>query len=209
MTDRNQLALVFIIALIVGLVGGFLNISTWIVLIVLLILLFIFVYWPFISNVYLSTDMNKVEQFLLKRQKQPLFHFYYAVANNLEDEAEIALDKLKQKYKSPQWTAAYTVSYAAYKGTLSQHENDIKQIKQENLRNYFTALMHIEQGELSKAQEMVPTIQKEWMKEEIQAAICVKQGNTEKAKLHHDRAIQLTKGMQRYLLVKKAEELAY
>lgn len=203
MLDKKSAIIIFILALVMGVIGGIYEIPFWIIMLIIFILTFVFVYWPFLQGLYFTTDMNKVEEFLIKRQKQPLFHFYYALANEQEEEAQVALEKLKQKYKSPHWNAVYTVIYAAYKDNLQSVESEIQQIKQAPLKAYYEGLLAIEKGDFDQASSMIEKVNKEWMKEQLQAEIYKAQGNEELAKSHQTKAIELSKGLQRYILVKQ------
>jgi hypothetical protein len=145
--------------------------------------------------------MDGVEKFLKARLNQPLFSFYYFLANNQMEEAFDALQLVLKKYRAPQYQAAYKLAYALGRNDLSSEQESLEQMKHKQLKLYYEGLLAVEKGDFRTAQEKANEASKPWMKEVILAKIHGKQGNEEEEKSHIEKAISLTRGVQRYLLM--------
>ncbi|KAA0549276.1 hypothetical protein FZW96_05020 [Bacillus sp. BGMRC 2118] len=204
--NKTQMLLNFIIALLLGLISGYYDFPLWITLIILSIILLPMNLYPIINSLYLTKDHDKVEKFLIQRKKQPMYMFYYALANDNKEESEDALERLRSRYKqNPHWKAVFEVAYALHFHSLLSVKEKIGDIKQKDARDYYEALVSIEQGDSEAAIEAVNPMKKQWMKESILAAVAKKKGMREEARNHENAAIEHAKGIQRYILVKVQE----
>jgi len=201
--NRKQITTIVVFAVLLGLIGAVIDFPFWVLLIITLIVTGMVSYFPVVMNLYVTKDMNKVEAFLQERLNQPVFHFYYALANEDDFQVEKALRSVLEKYKLKHYQAVYTVTYKAYKGRLSEVRELLGKIKQPALRFYYEALLAIEVGELEGASKLVAEQKKPWMREIIAAEIAENRGEQKKATLHQHSAVELTRGLQRYLIVKK------
>lgn len=203
MLSRCQFSIILGFAIVLGIMGAFADIPFWILLIVILFVTAVVAYLPIVMNLYITEDMKKVERFIEARLNQPVFHFYYALANEDEFQVEKALREVRNKYKKGYYYTVYSVTYAAYKGKLVEERDGIAQIKQPALRQYYEGLLAIEDGELERASQLAREQLKPWMKEAILAEVARKHGEWELEIKHQQEAIRLTRGLQKYLLVKK------
>jgi NOL1/NOP2/fmu family ribosome biogenesis protein len=205
MLSRLQFSIILGLAIVLGMIIALVDFPFWMLIIAILLITAIVAYLPMIMNLYMTEDMKKVERFIEARLNQPVFHFYYALANEDAFQVEKALREVRDKYKKEYYHAIYSVTYAAYKGKLVDEKEAIAQIKQPALRRYYEALLAIEEGELERASELAKEQRKPWMKEAILAGVANKRGERDLEIKHQQEAIRLTRGLQRYLLVKKYE----
>jgi NOL1/NOP2/fmu family ribosome biogenesis protein len=203
MLSRSQFSIILGFAIVLGVIAALVDIPFWILIVVILLITAAVSYLPIMMNLYITDDMKKVERFLEARLNQPIFHFYYALANEVDFQVEKALRDVREKYKKAHYYMIYSVTYAAYKGKLVEERDLIAQIKQPALRLYYEGLLAIEEEELERASQLASEQKKPWMKEAILAEVAVNRGNHELAIQHQQEAIRLTHGLQRYLLVKK------
>lgn len=203
MLSRSQFSIILGFAIVLGVIAALVDIPFWILIVVILLITAAVSYLPIMMNLYITDDMKKVERFLEARLNQPIFHFYYALANEDIFQVEKALRDVREKYKKAHYYTIYSVTYAAYKGKLVEERDSIAQIKQPALRLYYEGLLAIEEEELERASQLASEQKKPWMKEAILAEVAVNRGNHELAIQHQLEAIRLTHGLQRYLLVKK------
>ncbi|MCM3602844.1 hypothetical protein M3175_19085 [Robertmurraya korlensis] len=203
MLSRSQFGIILGFAIILGIIAALVDIPFWILIVVILLITMAVSYLPIMINLYITDDMKKVEKFLEARLNQPIFHFYYALANENDFQVEKALRDVREKYKKGHYYTIYSVTYAAYKGKLIEERDSIAQIKQPALRVYYEGLLAIEEDELDRASQLASEQKKPWMKEAILADVAGKRGERDLEIKHQQEAIRLTQGLQRYLLVKK------
>ncbi|MBM6619715.1 hypothetical protein [Bacillus suaedaesalsae] len=204
--NKTQILLIFTIALILGLISGFLNLPIWFAMIALCMIVLPMSLYPTLNSLYFTKDINYVEKFLVERRKQPIYRFYYALANDNKADLEEALEILKKKYKNnPHWLAVFEIAYALHVNHLLSVKEKIGDIKQKDIRDYYEALVSVEQGDFEGAMKTENLMKKVWMKESILASIAMKKGLKEEANTHKQSAIEHAKGIQRYILVKEQE----
>jgi Ca2+/Na+ antiporter len=203
MLSKKQYFLIIILAILLGVFTAIWQIPFWRTAVLIFLSVTLIIYVPFVWYMYFSTNTESTGEYLKRRTRQPIIQFYYSLANSETAQMEEALSLLKKKYKAPQMTAVFTVAYAAHQENLAAVKESIQLIKDVSARQYYEALLKIEEGQWEYAVEMIPVLQKSWMKEAVKADLLRKKGETETAELHESKAIDLTKGMQRYLLEKR------
>ncbi len=203
MLSRSQFTIILGFAIVLGTIAALVDIPFWILIVMILFITAAVSYLPIMINLYITDNMSKVERFLEARLNQPIFHFYYALANEDDFQVEKALRDVREKYKKGHYYTIYSVTYAAYKGKLVEEKNVIAQIKHPALRLYYEGLLAIEEEELEHALQLANEQKKPWMKEAILAEVAGKRGERDLEIQHQQEAIRLTHGLQRYLLVKK------
>lgn len=158
-----------------------------------------------ISPILFSKDVHKSEKFILKHQKNPMYHFYYAIANNLDDEAEAALAKFNAKYKNSHRQALMNTTFALYRNDVSGAKKHAVSIKPPVYRTYYEALIAVKSRQYEGAKRLAEQLPKGWMKESVLSEVSHKQGNKTSAKKHAESAYEQTRGLQRYLIYKNNE----
>ncbi|MGS2780399.1 hypothetical protein ACVBAX_24275 [Robertmurraya sp. GLU-23] len=203
MLSRSQFSIILGFAIVLGVIAALVDIPLWILIVIILLITMAVSYLPIMINLYLTDNMKKVERFLEARLNQPIFHFYYALANGDDFHVEKALRDVREKYKKGHYYTIYSVTYAAYKGKLVEERDSIAQIKHPALRLYYEGLLAIEEEELERAWQLAKEQKKPWMKEAIIVEVAGRRGERDLEIKHQQEAIRLTHGLQRYLLVKK------
>ncbi|WP_108671668.1 hypothetical protein [Peribacillus acanthi] len=202
MATIKQYVLLFIMSIAIGLIAGFYSIPFQTLIPILIIMVALIFSIPLINHLYVTKNIGSVEKFLKARFKQPLFAFYYFLANHQMEEAHDALLLVLKKYRAPQYQAAYKLAYALGKNDLSSEHESLDQLKHKHLKLYYEGLLAVEIGDLSTAQKKANEATKPWMKEVILAKIQGHQGKKQEELKHMDKAISLTRGLQRFLLIK-------
>ncbi|WP_113926988.1 hypothetical protein [Bacillus sp. P14.5] len=208
MISKKQYIFIIILAISLGVLTAIWQISFWVTALMISLSVTLIVYAPFVWYMYFSKDAGKIGYYIEQRTKQPILQFYSSLANSDEEQASEALHLLKKKYKSPNMTAIFTVAYAAHQNRLSAVKEDILLIKDPSARQYYEVLLKVEEGNLEEAETMRSSLTKQWMEESVKAELLHKKGMSDQAEVHETRAVALTNGMQRYLLVKKYNTLS-
>jgi hypothetical protein len=185
---------------------GFFNINSSIVDIIIIIsvvILLVRYFYPLL----ISVNIGSIENFLLKNKKNPLLHFIYATANNLNEEAEESYIKLLMKYQNSNRQAIYKTEYALFKKDSNEANANVHLIKHLDYKLYYEALIAIIEGDFNKVRLNSKKIKSAWMKETILAEMYLKENNMEKAKEYATLALLKTRGLQRYTLYKNFETL--
>ncbi|MDP5277184.1 hypothetical protein [Chengkuizengella axinellae] len=155
---------------------------------------------PNFITIYFTKDMGRVSKYL-EKSKNPIYNFYYAIANDNEIEVENALKKIDKKYKNTKWSSLFRVLHAHYKRDFAFIHNQLNNIKIKSFKAYYESLIEIENGNFKKAQDMAINLSKPWMVKVVLSELSIKKGDIEEAKMHLDKAIEMTRGMQRYSLI--------
>ena len=203
MLSKAQYLLIFILAILLGILTSIWQVSFWMTAVLIVLSVILITYVPFVWYMYFSSNTDSIGKYLKKRSRQPILQFYYRLANSDMEQTEEALTLLKKKYKSPQMTAVFEVAHAAQQEKLASVKESIPLIKNLPARQYYVTLLKVKEEEWNDVDKMIPSLQKEWMKEAVQAERLLKKGDTPAAKVHELKAIDLTKGMQRYSLEKR------
>ncbi|WP_421383726.1 hypothetical protein ACOJQI_03850 [Bacillus salacetis] len=203
MLSKKQYILIIIAAILLGFLTDILQIPFWKTAVLIFLTVTLIIYVPFVWYMYFSRNTGNTGEYLKRRTRQPILQFYFSLANSETDQMEEALSILKKKYKSPQMTAVFTVAYAAHQENLAAVKESIQHIKDLSARQYYEALLKVEEGQWDDAGKLASTLKKEWMKEAVKAELLHKKGEADAAKVHESKAIDLTKGMQRYILEKR------
>ncbi|WP_456272274.1 hypothetical protein [Bacillus sp. AK031] len=203
MLSKKQYFLIISLAILLGVLTAIWQIQFWLTAVLIFLSVTLIVYVPFVWYMYFSKNTESTGKYLQQRTKQPILQFYYHLANSHVEQMEETITILKKKYKSPQMTAMFTVPYAAQQENLASAKESIPLIKDLSARQYYEVLLKVEEGQWDDADKMIPSLQKEWMKEAVKAELLQKKGEAGAAKVQGSKAVDLTKGMQRYLLEKR------
>lgn len=194
-------ALIFIVAF----TFAFLGVSFPTSLAVVLLIVFVYLSITYIHPCFYTKDIKKAEQFLLNNKKTPVFYFYYSLVNQLDEDLEIALTVLKAKYKQKAKQALFTVPYALYKKDVATAKEDLSFIKHDKYKRYYEALLSISEEKLEHAKATANNLSTPWMKEVVLAQVALKEGNERLGQQHIQKALQLSKGIQKYTIWKTFE----
>lgn len=196
----------YIIFFLFCLVAGLLEWPLWIMILAGFIILFI-ILGDTIYTLYGTTNMKKVEKFLLNNRKNPLYHLAYVQANGTKEEIIQVIDDLLKKQKNPfiqqYYSAVREYSSENYEKAMELAEN----IQKDTYKNYTKALIHVKLNQLEEAENLLPSLSIQFMKEEILALIAYKKNDDEKFEIHSKNCIDVCKGVQRYNMMKTFERI--
>lgn len=150
--------------------------------------------------------MKKLESYLVKRRKNPLFKLYFGMGNRIDGDVKEATEALLQKYKQPARQAMFKTLYAMYEDDILRAKKDIEDIGPPQYKSYYQAIVAMEEGKLEEAVELREKVKTEWMKHALAAGIAKKAGNHEEYIAEIQKAYEKTRGMQRYVLYKQFEK---
>ncbi|MBW8349590.1 hypothetical protein K0H71_09045 [Bacillus sp. IITD106] len=196
----------FFISLIIAivLIGSLtaLDIALPIVFAITFIFTFLFIFTPQLYYMYFSQDVNKIERFMQKNLKQPLIALYYGIANEDDKLVSDSMEKVLEKYKKPHHQAIFKTIYSLYKKDYTEMKKYVNDIKPLPYQYYYEGIIAINEGDFSKAEEIVGKMEIVWMKYELKAALERESGRHEKAKSSAERALENAKGLQKYIIYK-------
>lgn len=192
----------FIIAILVGIILAIWNVPEILIFVIAYIIVFGFLLSPILYSLYRSKNIDKLEKFLVKRQRHPYYQFIYGMANKDASKLEEAYSKLLKKPRRKSLHAFIQTIYALYNGNPEEAKEFVNGIQTVTLRNYYEVAIAMEENNLQEAKKLMEKPLKPWMIHALSAELEKKQGNHDKALEHAKNALELTKGLQHYILVK-------
>lgn len=188
----------YLSAVLVGVVFAILELPFWMA-VVLLSGITLWIIGEFLYLVYGSTNMKKVEKFIISKQKEPIYQYVYAQGfGSLEDQI-LALDKILRKYKQPHIHQYYLALHALLSDNYDRALTAANQIGKEPIMSYTKALILVKMGNTEDAKRT--KFEKEWMAEAILAMISVQMKDKDTFELHSTKAIDAARGIQRLSLI--------
>ncbi|WP_017754134.1 hypothetical protein [Calidifontibacillus oryziterrae] len=194
-----------IVAFVINFIMNYLQFNSVIILIVTFLIVLAGLLYPTYRTLLSETKVEKVEKFLLKKRKMPTYAFIYALANNDEEEALAALNKLLKINKQTHKQALFKTMYHLYKKDLAAVKEEIEYIKPELYKNYYKTALLVEEGEFSEARQLASQITKRWMQHALFAEIEKEEDNCAEAARFAKLALAEAKGLNRYSLYKAYE----
>lgn len=191
----------FIIAVVLTTILSIIGINP--ILMYLIIISFVFVvvvYVPLIHPVYVSKNIKQIEKFL-KNNRNPFFQLYYALGNKVDDDVTRLINQLLKKYKGNHYQALFKTIYFFYKNDYSKEVLvEIENIKPPKVKVYYLTIYDIQQGLFEKASDEISKQGKGWMNDALKAELLSKQGDLFEATKYAKKALENSRGLQRYLL---------
>ena len=172
--------------------------SPYVVILIAFIVTFGALYLPLVSTAYFTKNVGKVDKFLEKNKRQPIYRLYYGLAHHDEEDIDEAMKVLKKKYQKPQQQAVFKAIVAFHKHDMTGIEKIIEQIHPEPYRQYYEVAYLIEVGELEEVESKLKQLKRVWMREAVLTELELKKGNQEAAFEHYKKALDGTGGLQRY-----------
>ena len=194
--------LAFIIAVFVITLLAILNFPEILIFIIAYIIVFAVLLSPILYYLYRSKNMEKLEKFLVKRQRHPYYQFVYGMANKNDSLIEEAFTKLQKKPRRKSFQAYIQTCYALYKRNTEEAKKFVNGIQRVTLKNYYQVAIALEENNLQEAKNLMQKPLKPWMIHTLSADLEKRQGNLDKASEHANKALELTRGLQYYILVK-------
>ena len=205
MSLRFSYVITFFLSLLCFFILFLLQLNELIYFVFAFIIIFAIVMYPILKISFWETNLEKIENFLVKNKKNANFYIIYALANKTDDEVKSITNKLVAKTKNKSRIAHYKMMEAIYFKDLTAARKIVVDIVDPKYRNYYEAMIAIEDGDEKRAEELMKEIPNNWMYYALLVVHEQKKNNLAKAKKYAQKAIEETKGLQRYLLHKTYE----
>lgn len=199
----KKLIIVLIIAFICSVLLTYFGVHPIITFVLNFLLIFFFLFKPRI--LYFSNNLKEIEEFLLKNRKNPEYQLFYGVANYIEADVQEAIQKLLKNPMLRLQFPIYETIRALFNEEFSLAKEHIEKIKPVVYRNYYRAIILIEEDRLEDANKVIKSIHKPWMVEALKVELAKKTHQPKIAEEHAIKAIQHAKGLQKYVLAKTFE----
>ncbi|MDT9717684.1 hypothetical protein QVE09_02160 [Paenibacillus sp. ClWae2A] len=173
------------------------------VLIAALIMFMLRFYYP----LSLEKCIGRVEIFLREQQNTPGIYINYVLANRLDDEAELVMEQIMQKYKRKATQASFKAAYGFYRKDMFAVRQAVPHIGLSDYRTYYETILLLEDGKSNQARERLQSIKKQWMRSTLLAGLELKAENRDTAIQHAHEALNSSRGVNRYVLYKEYERV--
>jgi len=174
-----------------------------VVLIAALIMFMLRFYYP----LSLEKRIDRVETFLRRQKNTPGVYISYVLANRLDDEAELVMEQIMQKYKWKSTQASFKAAYGVHLKNMFAVQQAVKQMGISDYRTYYETILLLEDGNSDGARERLQSIKKKWMRSTLLAGIELKAENRDTAIQHAHEALNSSRGVNRYVLYKEYERV--
>lgn len=151
--------------------------------------------------------IDRLESFLSKQQNTPGTYIIYVFANRLDDEAELVMEQIMQKYKRRTTQAQFKAAYGLYRKDMFAIRQAVPHIGLSDYRTYYETVLLLEDGQRDQARERLQFIKKQWMRSTLLAGIELKAENRDIAIHHALEALNSSRGVNRYVLYKEYERV--
>ncbi|WP_318627484.1 hypothetical protein [Paenibacillus polymyxa] len=197
---RNLVTFVFVI--VMWMIVDRLHINNALAFIIIFILMFLILYVPILFTVLWDSNLKRIEKFLMSRKSKPEYHLFYALAHETDGEVEDSIRLLLQKYKGIHKQALYKTVFAFYKKEILTVKEEIELIKPPAYKNYYRAIVCIEEGNNTEALKIIHEIPTPWMKNALLSELELKSNHYADAIELAQQALHQSKGLQKYVLFK-------
>ncbi|KGR74639.1 hypothetical protein [Ureibacillus sinduriensis] len=167
--------------------------------VVLLMFISLWIMGEFLYVVYRSTNMKKVEKFIISKKKEPIYQYVYTQGFGSLEEQILALDKIIQKYKQPHIHYYYSALRELLSDNFAEAWSAAEKIGKEPFMSYTKAVINVKTGNIQSAKSY--KFDKEWMAVAIMAMIAAENKDKEAFELHSTDAIDAARGVQRLSLI--------
>ncbi|MCW3790184.1 hypothetical protein OM416_01265 [Paenibacillus sp. LS1] len=174
-----------------------------VVLIATLIAFIKHVFYPLVFD----KRIDRLESFLSKQQNTPGTYIIYVLANRLDDEVELVMEQIMQKYKRKSTQASFKAAYGLYRKDMFAIRQAVPHIGLSDYRTYYETILLLEDGRSDEARERLQSIKKKWMRSTLLAYIELKAENRNTAIQHAHEALNSSRGVDRYVLYKEYERV--
>ncbi|MBT2285683.1 hypothetical protein J7E78_19250 [Paenibacillus polymyxa] len=173
------------------------------VVVTILIVFFKHVFYPLVFD----KRIDRLESFLSKQQNTPGTYIIYVLANRLDDEVELVMEQIMQKYKRRTTQAQFKAAYGLYRKDMFAIRQAVPHIGLSDYRTYYETILLLEDGKSEDARERLQSIKKQWMRSTLLAGLELKAENRDTAIQHAHEALNSSRGVNRYVLYKEYERV--
>ena len=196
---------VFILAVVLTVALLFIDLPIWSIYVVIIAVYIVLIVLPPIYTIYKSNNLKKVERFLEKNKRKPIFSFPLAVKTGNREEMIVAIQLILTKYNQPYIQEVYKKNLALFENNVSLFEQRAKQISKEPLHTYYIAYAEALKGNFKEAQSLKEKLPVGWMPYAIDAIIGKEKGDLSAFRIAAEQSIDLARGVQKFNLVHSFE----
>lgn len=193
-------ALIFVLGVILATAMMFFELPFWFIYLSVVVIYLLLLLAPQMYTVYKSKDLNKIEKYLEKNKRKPIFAYPLALKTGNQEQIIRSIEEILKRHKQPYMQEVYKTMLALFENNVSKFEQLAKQISKEPLRTYYIAYAEALKGNFDAATILKEQLPKEWMQHAIAAVIAKEQGNREQFQKEANKSIELATGVQKYSL---------
>ena len=186
----------FIFGVILTVALLFLELPFWLVYTVIIVVYVVLLVLPQMYTIYKSNNLEKVERFLEKNKRKPIFAYPLVVKIGNREEIISTIQLILSKYKQPYIQEVYKTNLALFESSASLFEQRAKQISKEPLHTYYIAYAEALKGNFENAQALKQKLPVGWMPCAIDAIIANEKDDLSAFRLASDESIHLARGVQ-------------
>lgn len=194
------LMFIFIFGVVLTVALLFLELPFWLAYIVIIVVYAVLLVLPQMYTVYKSNNLKKIERFLEKNKRKPIFAYPLAVKSGNREEIISTIQLILSKYKQPYMQEVYTTNLALFENNVSLFEQQAEQISKEPLHTYYIAYANALNGNFENAQVLKQKLPVGWMSCAIDAIIANEKDDLIAFRLAAEESIHLARGVQKYNL---------
>ena len=203
----KSLSIMYSMVFIVTLVLAFLDFP----FLLIMVIVFAAVILPFsfmqLNAVYWTNDLKKVENFLQTNHKKPIMAFPLSLAHGNRIEVEDHLRAILTKYKQPLIQQVYSTILDIFHRDYDAARASAEKISKAPLRAYYLAYVAAKKGDIEEAKRYMDSFDKPWMTHAMNSFIAQLEGNPKLAEEEHQKAIDTSRGIQKYSVVHSHKHL--
>jgi hypothetical protein len=197
----KSLILPYSLVFITTLVLATLDFPFWLILLIVFVAILVPFFFMQIHTAYWSNDLKKVEKFLQANSKKPLQAFTLSLAHGNRTEVEENLRGILAKHKQPLIQQVYSTVLHLLHRDYEAARTSADQISKISLRSYYLAYVAAKKGDIDEAKRFMKSFDKPWMSHAMNSYIALHEGNPTLAELEHQKAIDTSRGIQKYSVV--------
>lgn len=201
----------FILLLIVGIALTFgllsLNVPMWLTVAIIFLFYMAFsIGWPFFI-IYKTRSVKMVDRYISGHRRKPIFGYSYALAHGTDEDVISWLKAIIDRYPQKEMQEVYQGNLAIFERDPKALFRHAEQMTPSEYRVYFLALAHIMKKEIDRAEIYKEKLQTPWTRHMIDASIAHRLKDLPALEEAIDRAVQSTRGLQRYSLYHTGERM--
>ncbi|MGE6487258.1 hypothetical protein [Paenisporosarcina sp. NPDC076898] len=203
----KSLAITYSFVFIVTLVLAFLEFPFWLIMVIVFVAVLLPLILMQIHTAYWTNDLTKVEKFLQANRKKPLQAFTLSLAHGNRIEVEDNLRAILTKYKQPLIQQVYSTILDIFQHDYDAARASAEKISKAPLRSYYLAYVATKNGDIEEAKRYMDSFDKPWMTHAMNSFIAQVEGNSKLAEEEHQKAIDTSRGIQKYSVVHSHKHL--
>lgn len=182
------------------------NVPSPLIFIIVIIFYILGMALPNIYTVYFSNSLPRIERYIKRNRRKPVFAFPYALGHGSQKEIEQSIEQILLVHKQTDMQSTYRTLLALCRGQAGIAVQHAETIQREPLRSYYLAQAAAFSGDLQRAVSLNKEIREPWMNRSIEAFIACEKDD---ANFHQlaDKSVQAARGVQKYTLLKTFERL--